>query len=73
MLAKNVNNKACFLSERGDCEFFASKLAPTKNLTVWYYANNRWICSCSVSRSNGLARIGALRVMGLWQSRISCG
>ncbi|MDF2792885.1 MAG: hypothetical protein K0S85_2553, partial [Pseudomonas orientalis] len=29
MLAKNVNDNACFLDERGACEFFASKLAPT--------------------------------------------
>ncbi len=29
MLAKNVNDNACFLNERGACEFFASKLAPT--------------------------------------------
>ncbi|NCE92799.1 hypothetical protein DK871_22395 [Pseudomonas sp. L13] len=29
MLAKNVNDYACFLNERGACEFFASKLAPT--------------------------------------------
>ena len=31
MLAKNVNDNACLLNERGACEFFASKLAPTKN------------------------------------------
>ena len=31
MLAKNVNDNACFLIERGACEFFASKLAPTKS------------------------------------------
>ncbi|MQB18604.1 hypothetical protein DXU77_26655 [Pseudomonas lactis] len=29
MLAKNVNDNACFLNKRGACEFFASKLAPT--------------------------------------------
>ena len=29
MLAKNVNDNAGFLSERGAREFFASKLAPT--------------------------------------------
>ncbi|GLH48565.1 hypothetical protein RS3R2_22500 [Pseudomonas lactis] len=29
MLAKNVNDNACFLNERGAFEFFASKLAPT--------------------------------------------
>ncbi|KAB0564916.1 hypothetical protein C9383_05265 [Pseudomonas palleroniana] len=30
MLAKNVNDNACFLKGRDACEFFASKLAPTK-------------------------------------------
>ncbi|MDR6580606.1 hypothetical protein J2X88_005513, partial [Pseudomonas extremaustralis] len=30
LLAKNVNDNACFLNERGACEFFASKLAPTE-------------------------------------------
>ncbi|ATN09085.1 hypothetical protein CRN80_05210 [Pseudomonas sp. FDAARGOS_380] len=29
MLAKNVNDNAYFLNQRGACEFFASKLAPT--------------------------------------------
>jgi len=29
LLAKNVNDNACFLNKRGACEFFASKLAPT--------------------------------------------
>ncbi|MFP3518946.1 hypothetical protein SB766_22475, partial [Pseudomonas sp. SIMBA_077] len=29
LLAKNVNDNAFFLDERGACEFFASKLAPT--------------------------------------------
>ncbi|AZE89833.1 GGDEF domain protein [Pseudomonas orientalis] len=29
MLAKNVNDNACILDERGVCECFASKLAPT--------------------------------------------
>ncbi|TKJ97261.1 hypothetical protein PflCFBP13510_26835 [Pseudomonas fluorescens] len=29
LLAKNVNGNACFLNNRGACEFFASKLAPT--------------------------------------------
>ncbi|CRM53841.1 hypothetical protein [Pseudomonas sp. 31 R 17] len=29
LLAKNVNDNAYFLNERGACEFFASKLAPT--------------------------------------------
>ncbi|KAB0564788.1 hypothetical protein C9383_22180 [Pseudomonas palleroniana] len=29
MLAKNLNDNACCLNERGACEFFASKLAPT--------------------------------------------
>ncbi|RZI26656.1 hypothetical protein EUX53_05525 [Pseudomonas orientalis] len=39
MLAKNVNNNACFLNERCACKFFASKLAPTDGgvrLTDWY-------------------------------------
>ncbi|AZE88178.1 hypothetical protein C4J97_1463 [Pseudomonas orientalis] len=31
MFAKNVNDNACFLIERGACEFFASKLAPTES------------------------------------------
>ncbi len=30
LLAKNVNDNACFLNERGAYEFFASKLAPTE-------------------------------------------
>ena len=29
LLAKNVNDNAFFLDERGALEFFASKLAPT--------------------------------------------
>ena len=33
MLAKNVNDNACFLDKRGACEFFASKLAPTKSFS----------------------------------------
>ncbi|MBA1431081.1 hypothetical protein FHP26_21040 [Pseudomonas orientalis] len=32
MLAKNVNDHACLLNERGACQFFASKLAPTISL-----------------------------------------
>ena len=32
MLAKNVNDNACFLNRRGACEFFASKLAPMYGL-----------------------------------------
>ena len=34
LLAKNVNDNACSLIERGACEFFASKLAPTKSLSI---------------------------------------
>ncbi|RZI18556.1 hypothetical protein EUX53_23960 [Pseudomonas orientalis] len=34
MLAKNVNDTACLLNERGACEFFASKLAPTEGQGV---------------------------------------
>ncbi len=33
MLAKNVNDNGCFLDKRGACEFFASKLAPTKSFS----------------------------------------
>ncbi|SDT93359.1 hypothetical protein SAMN04490197_1086 [Pseudomonas orientalis] len=39
LLAKNVNDNACFLNEHGACEFFASKLAPTEGgvrLTDWH-------------------------------------
>ncbi|MBV2083468.1 hypothetical protein KEM07_27275, partial [Pseudomonas carnis] len=36
LLAKNLNDNACFLNERGAYEFFASKLAPTKALTDWH-------------------------------------
>jgi hypothetical protein len=32
LLAKNANDNACFLNERGACEFFASKLAPTDGI-----------------------------------------
>ncbi len=32
MLAKNLNDDACGLNQRGAGEFFASKLAPTKSL-----------------------------------------
>ncbi|KRP69041.1 hypothetical protein TX23_24240, partial [Pseudomonas paralactis] len=32
MLAKNVNDNACFLNKRGAFEFFASKLAPMYGL-----------------------------------------
>ncbi|EUB74690.1 hypothetical protein PMI27_000866 [Pseudomonas sp. GM41(2012)] len=38
-----------------------------------FYESISCISSCSTSRSNGLARIGALRVIGLSVSRISCG
>ena len=31
LLAKNLNDNACFLNKRGACEFFASKLAPTES------------------------------------------
>ncbi|MQB14259.1 hypothetical protein DXU77_03875 [Pseudomonas lactis] len=39
MLAKNVNDNARFLNERGVCEFFASKLAPT------FFVCGAWGCS----------------------------
>ncbi|MQB16799.1 hypothetical protein DXU77_17165 [Pseudomonas lactis] len=32
MLARNVNDNACFLNKRGANAFLASKLAPTKSL-----------------------------------------
>ena len=37
------------------------------------YDSMSCIISCNTSRSNGLARIGAVRVIGLSVSRISCG
>ncbi|WP_448125409.1 hypothetical protein [Pseudomonas veronii] len=47
MLAKNVNDNACILDERGVFEFFASKLAPT----------GVWVCMCvgGVIRGRGRA------------------
>ncbi len=36
LLAKNLNDNACFLNERSTYAFFASKLAPTKALTDWH-------------------------------------
>ena len=35
MLAKNLNDDACLLNERGACGFFASKLAPTTPLACF--------------------------------------
>ena len=35
MLAKNVNDNACFLDKRDDGEFFAGKLAPTTEATLF--------------------------------------
>ncbi len=40
MLAKNVNDNACFLNQRGACEFFASKLAPTAGPCFCIHAVN---------------------------------
>jgi len=34
LLAKNANDKAGFLNERGAWKFFASKLAPTKKVCL---------------------------------------
>ncbi|AZE62959.1 hypothetical protein PFLU3_26950 [Pseudomonas fluorescens] len=34
LLAKNVNDDGYLLNERGACEFFASKLAPTWIVTA---------------------------------------
>ncbi len=47
LLAKNVNDNACILDERGVFEFFASKLAPT----------GVWVCGCvgGVIRGRGRA------------------
>ena len=39
MLAKNGNDNACVLTERGACEFFASKLAPTKSFLTASHFN----------------------------------
>ncbi len=36
-------------------------------------ASKSWICDCSVSMVNGLARIGALAAIGLPESMISAG
>ena len=52
------------------------KAAPTGaalRLKLCFQRNKFWICSCKVSKSNGFARIGALRVIGLPDSRISAG
>ncbi|AVE07007.1 hypothetical protein CYL20_21405 [Pseudomonas palleroniana] len=38
MLAKNVNDHACCLDERGACEFFASKLAPAHRASQFFSA-----------------------------------
>jgi len=43
------------------------------DLVAGAHTSRRWICSPSVFKSNGLARIGALRVIGLSQSTISWG
>ncbi|CRM08269.1 hypothetical protein [Pseudomonas sp. 24 E 13] len=50
MLAKNVNDTACFLNERGACEFFASKLAPTtsKPLELRCSQVRKWVNGSSV-------------------------
>ena len=44
MLAKNVNDNAGFLSKRGVCGFFASKLAPTGDVIAC------WVCAFSSGR-----------------------
>ena len=36
-------------------------------------ASKSWICDCSVSMVNGLARMGALAAIGLPESMISAG
>ncbi|AZE58928.1 hypothetical protein C4K02_0536 [Pseudomonas synxantha] len=40
LLAKNVNDYACFLNKRGACEFFASKLAPTEGSPLPHLASS---------------------------------
>ena len=35
LLAKDVNNIACFLEQRDAHTFFASKLAPTSSTQIW--------------------------------------
>ncbi|WP_449101885.1 hypothetical protein [Pseudomonas veronii] len=45
MLAKNVNDNACILDERGVFEFFASKLAPT----------GVWVCVGGLFEGGGWA------------------
>ncbi len=49
MLAKNVNDNACFLNKRGAGEFFASKLAPTEGVY------RLWTCSRIFAVAAGLA------------------
>ena len=41
LLAKNVNDNAYILNERGACEFFVSKLAPTKKASQRWVSNRR--------------------------------
>jgi len=48
------------------------KALPNPNNTYETYDNIDCMMACSSSRSNGLSRIGALRVMGLSVSRTSC-
>ena len=64
MLAKNVNDNACFLNKRGVCEFFASKLAPTAIFKSCYYAKgilNAKVCpmNSSLTRPERLLILGS--------------
>ncbi|RFD34231.1 hypothetical protein CER19_00210 [Pseudomonas sp. GL93] len=57
MLAKNVNDDACFLNKRGVCGFFASKLAPTKKSGLFYFralriTNLGVAATCSTPRNS---------------------
>ena len=51
MLAKTPNDNACLLNKRRACEFFASKLAPTKWGQARFY-----ILSCWLQRLHALNR-----------------
>ncbi|CRM52178.1 hypothetical protein [Pseudomonas sp. 24 E 13] len=50
LLAKNVNDNACFLIERGACEFFASKLAPTKSIGSGIFPETGQLSERTVNR-----------------------
>ncbi len=67
MLAKNVNDNACSLNERGACEFFASKLAPTNKLYGQIkYENATFKCRLSDSSPRNSAFVTLI----LYSSRL---